>query len=171
MGSFGDFVSTVFQKETPVFEYFNGFTTISMCNPEKRMNILDIRKTWVINNFVDFASVDTKQYYDFYEKNVQDPYAGTCFNPPPCFANNDETPDNVEEDDIDIHYRDISNKYEILMKRFEKEEDETSYISETKSEDSQDFDYMSLTDYTDFDDVIEEEFYDELSCGDDDYDY
>jgi hypothetical protein len=142
-----------------------------MCNHTNRTDILDIRKTWVINNFVDFKSVDTTEYYEYYEKNIQDPYAGTRFNPPAGFANNDEINNIVEEDDIDIHYRDIANKYEILMKRFERDEEEMSYISETKSEDSQDLGYMSLTDYTDFDDGIDEDFYDELSCGDDDYDY
>lgn len=176
MESFATFVSTVFGKDDPLAEYFQAFTTASMCDRNTRQKIHDTRKKWVISNFVEYKNVDTEEYSIYYDNNVVDTYSGV-FAPPPCRMNSEEKEENeiYQEDDIDIHYRDIANKYTNItnMQKYQKdeEEDEEVYYTEYESDYSQDNGYTSLTEFSDFDDYDDVDDYDEDIYFEDDYDY
>jgi len=176
MEGFAEFVSTVFGKDDPLVEYFQAFTTVSMCDRNTRQKIHDTRKKWVISNFVEYKNVDTEEYSIYYENNVEDSYSGV-FAPPPCRMNFEEKEENevYQEDDIDLHYRDIANKYTNItnLQKYQKdeEEDEVMYCTEYESDYSQDNGYASLTEFSDFDDYDEGNDYDEDIYFEDDYDY
>jgi hypothetical protein len=176
MESFADFVSTVFGKDDPLATYFEAFTTVSMCNRNTRQKIHDTRKTWIINNFVEYKNIDTEEYSKFYDNNIIDSYSGV-FAPPPCPVNTEEKEENeiYHEDDIDIHYKEIASKYDNisnLQQNNKKDEDEISYCTEYESDYSQDNGYNSLTEFTDFEDYDEiDDYYEEDIYFEDDYDY
>lgn len=143
-----------------------------MCNRNTRQKIHDTRKTWVINNFVEYKNIETTQYSDYYDRNVKDSYSGV-FNPPCCPLNaaEKEEKQSYQEDDIDVHYRDIANKYTNIMKMHQKEDDEISYHSEDDSEYSQELGYTSMTEISDYDDYEDYDDYDDDAYYEDDYDY
>lgn len=175
MDSFTEFVSTVFGKDDPLSEYFQAYTTVSMCNRNTRQKIHDTRKRWIINNFVEYKNVDTEEYSIYYENNVEDSYSGV-FAPPPCRLNVEEKEENevYQEDDIDIHYRDIANKYAIItnLQNYQKDdEDEVSNYIEYETDYSHDNGYISMTEFSDFDEYDDIDDYDEDIYFEDDYDY
>lgn len=183
--NFQSFVSTVYDPHTAESELFNGYTTFMMCNRDNRENIKDLRRKWIVNNYTNYTSGDHSQYYDFYNQTVNDTYPGV-FAPPPCFYNEilreeqrqrDEERREAEElynDDIQTHYRDIANKYARSIERPQEfndndcdEEMEFSDIETDYNTSVEDVEYFTDTydDYYDYeyDDYEEEQYEDDYN--------
>ena len=170
MNQFRNFVNLHFDKNTAEFDYLNGFTTFNMCDSENRKKIHDIRKKWIINNFCNYEPVIQKDYENYYNENILDNY-NYNFNPPKSYYTEPNI-EKVEYDDIDDHYRYISNNYSrIVLLQSQKKEEELDDIeceySGYHSDSSYDL-YITIDNdsfyesYEEFDDYVDYE---------DDYDY
>lgn len=97
----------------------SGYTTFLMSKSETRNQIFDARKSWFVNNYTNYENNRNKQeLYDYYNNNITDTYSYK-YDPPPCIFNEidrqkqKEVDENNERynDDIEVHYRDISNRH------------------------------------------------------------
>jgi len=171
MLQFRNFIQLHFDKNTPEYEYFNGFTTVNMCNPINREDIQNIRKKWIIENYNDFQSNNVNEYEHFYENNVVDNYSHK-FNPPESYYT-EPIINKKETDDIDDHYDNISKKYSRIVELnknkneydiVDMEEDYDGYNTEDSISS-----YITLDDESYYDEEYDE--YDDYIEFDEDYDY
>lgn len=182
---FHNFVSNIYNS--PEFERLNGYTTVLMCNHYNTNDIMNYRKQWFVNNFTNFNNIDKQQYYDYYDKYITDSFSGN-FAPPPCFLNthdrfireeqakNEKEIEENQNDDVYLHYVDISNKYRTIV-QFQQY---NKYNNEENSENEDSFyesEYQSsenISIYSDIDEYNYDDDYDvyeEESQYEDDYDY
>ena len=183
--NFQNYANNILENRIAESEIFNGHTTFLMCNIDNRKDIRRHRMNWLITNYVtyycdDDVKKDLKDmrdvYKDYYETSVEDTYSGN-FDPPRCFYNNDMDREKYlkecEErynDDIDMHYMEISNKYNAInaMSRIDTVLSDEEFEDVYESDDC-DTGYITqsdiIDDYDDYD--CFDEYYEETEIEDD----
>ena len=170
MLQFRNFVQLHFDKNTPEYEYFNGFTTVNMCNVNNREDIQNIRKKWIIENYHNFQPNNVSDYNDFYDNNIVDHY-NHKFNPPESYYT-EPVIYTKETDDIDDHYESISKKYSRIVELnnnnecdiVDMDEDYDGYNTECSISS-----YITIDNESYYDEDYDE--YDEYIEFEEDYDY
>lgn len=186
ISNFQDYTNNILGNRIAESDIFNGYTTFLMCNRNNREDIRRHRMNWMITNFVTYncdadAKKDLKDlrdvYKDFYERNVEDTYSGH-FDPPGCFYNYVLKLDDMERekylkeceerynDDIETHYRDISNRYNVVSRIETLSDDEYDDVYES---DDYDTGYITQSDIIDEYDDYEyfDDYYEETEIEDD----
>lgn len=178
---FHNYVDNIMENRIAESDIFNGHTTFLMCNRDNREDIKNHRMNWLITNYFTYdCHADLKKDLkdvrdvckDYYTTNISDNYTGN-FDPPCCFYNyinklNDLNREKIQKeceerynDDIETHYRDISNKYDAISSRLETSEN----FEVTYDYDTYDTDCMSQSDvieeYDEYDDYDDFSYYEE----------
>lgn len=155
-------------------------------------DIRNHRMNWIITNYIKYDCKDDIKkdfkdirdtFKDYYDTNISDRYTGN-FNPPQCFYNYLLKMDDMERekylkeceerynDDIEIHYRDIANRYD------RSNQIDNIVLSDDENEDfidSEEYDTEIMTqsdiideyyEYDDFDNNYDD-FYEETEIEDD----
>lgn len=166
--------NALYTNNTPEAIMLNGHTVFLIAN--KNDNTKDKRMQWVVNNYTDYDNVDKRPYYEYYKNNIADDYneyevCEMLDREPTPFMNK------TYEDDVDIHYRELGNKYVALAKLNERlQRNETPEIIEPFEESiAESTEYQSSLEYDDlcsegYDEYCEK-CLDNEQFEDDDYDY
>lgn len=190
IADFHSYADNVMGNRMPQSEIFNGHTTFLMCNRNNREDIRTHRMNWLITNYLQYdCEADVKKdlkdirdvykdYHDYYNTNISDSYSGR-FDPPGCFYNYLSKLDDMDRvkyireceerynDDIEMHYRDISNRYNATNQHDATLSDED--FEETYESDGYDTGYVTqsevIDEYDEYDDF--DDYYDETEIEDD----
>lgn len=135
IANFHNYADNIIGNRMAESEIFNGHTTFLMCNRDNREDIRTHRMNWLVTNYIAYDCEDdvkkdlkdvrdvSKDYIEYFKANVRDAYTGR-FEPPGCFYNYVSKLDDMDRakylkeceerynDDIETHYRDISNRYD-----------------------------------------------------------
>lgn len=176
MNTFNNYADkAIISVDSPEGIMLNGHSVHSIfCHKNK--NVLDQRMYWIVNNYTNYENIDKRPYYEYYKANINDTY-----NQYEIIEKLLPSPNYEYEDDIDIHYRELNNKYAALAKLNEKLQQNNNEIPEITEpyeyQESTESEYQSTIEEYDDDIYIEtdEEYYemclDDQEYEDDDYDY
>jgi hypothetical protein len=169
MQDFDNFVKMHFDKNTAEFEYFNGFTTATMCKTSLRPLIKTERMHWLINNYTNYQW--NKEIEEYFRKSITDNY-NYQFNPPPSLYMEQTESNEYVNDDVVDHYNFINNHYTTIALMYGNNETEKDVIDElTDNGYETELSYMSSTSYdyeSNYDTYEEDNEYPEFE---EDYDY
>ena len=169
MQDFENFVKLHFDTNTAEFEYFNGFTTATMCNVSLRPMIKSERMHWLINNYTKYQQ--NKEIEEYYKNSIIDDY-NYKFNPPPSLYMEQTENNEIVNDDIIDHYNCINNHYRKVALMYDEIQIEKDMIEEfTDNGYETELSYISSSsyDYESYYDTYDEDT--EYIEFEEDYDY